>query len=263
MPTPRPGLNLVPRWRTMISPPVTVWPANTFTPRRFAFESRPLREEPSPFLCAISSSLLVGRSARRGSSGSAELDARDLDSREVLAVAVAALVAALGLELHDAQLRPALVRDDLRLDLHLREVVTVDDLVVAAVEQRHERDARALVDGQLLHEEVLALFDPVLLAAGLHDRVHGDGVSRQSSVVPAAVPALARERRRPPLRPRRRAADSTPSSPGAASSWSSASADGPLPLSTSVATAAVRPTSSIRTRRFSPTCRPPPVTDTM
>ena len=29
---------------------VTVWPAKTFTPRRLALESRPLREEPSPFL---------------------------------------------------------------------------------------------------------------------------------------------------------------------------------------------------------------------
>ena len=53
MPTPSPALKRLPRWRTMISPPVTVWPANTFTPRRLAFESRPLREEPRPFLCAI------------------------------------------------------------------------------------------------------------------------------------------------------------------------------------------------------------------
>src|SRR5436305_2984921 len=37
----------------MISPPLTVCPANRFTPRRLAFESRPLREDPSPFLCAI------------------------------------------------------------------------------------------------------------------------------------------------------------------------------------------------------------------
>ena len=50
IPTPAPGWNLVPRWRTMISPPVTVWPANTFTPRRLELESRPLRLEPSPFL---------------------------------------------------------------------------------------------------------------------------------------------------------------------------------------------------------------------
>ena len=55
MPTPSPGLKRVPRWRTMISPPVTTSPAKTFTPRRLALESRPLRLEPRPFLCAISS----------------------------------------------------------------------------------------------------------------------------------------------------------------------------------------------------------------
>src|SRR5262249_41218898 len=53
IPVPGPGLKRVPRWRTMISPPVTVWPAKTLTPSRFALESRPLRLEPNPFLCAI------------------------------------------------------------------------------------------------------------------------------------------------------------------------------------------------------------------
>src|SRR5437763_1048062 len=69
MPTPSPGLNRVPRWRTMISPPVTVWPANTFTPSRLECESRPLREEPRPFLCAITFlrlGLAGSRLARRG-----------------------------------------------------------------------------------------------------------------------------------------------------------------------------------------------------
>src|SRR5262249_57823179 len=42
----------------MISPPPTRWPANTLTPSIFGFESRPLRLEPSPFLCAISCPLL-------------------------------------------------------------------------------------------------------------------------------------------------------------------------------------------------------------
>src|SRR5438876_12014383 len=37
----------------MISPPLTASPANVFTPSRCALESRPLRLEPSPFLCAI------------------------------------------------------------------------------------------------------------------------------------------------------------------------------------------------------------------
>src|SRR5436189_274443 len=58
MPTPSPARKREPRWRTMISPPLTVSPANVLTPRRWAFESRPLREEPSPFLCAMLSPLL-------------------------------------------------------------------------------------------------------------------------------------------------------------------------------------------------------------
>src|SRR5262245_44472447 len=52
-PTPEPGLNFVPRCRTRISPPRTLWPPNRLTPNRWAFESRPLRELPTPFLCAI------------------------------------------------------------------------------------------------------------------------------------------------------------------------------------------------------------------
>ena len=54
---PGPGRKRVPRWRTRIIPAVTCWPSNIFTPRRCACESRPLREEPSPFLCAMSNSL--------------------------------------------------------------------------------------------------------------------------------------------------------------------------------------------------------------
>src|ERR1700760_3231984 len=37
----------------MMLPPVTNSPAKAFTPRRCALESRPLEEEPPPFLCAI------------------------------------------------------------------------------------------------------------------------------------------------------------------------------------------------------------------
>src|SRR3954469_20997817 len=98
MPTPAPGWNLVPRWRTMISPPVTVWPANTFTPRRWAFESRPLRLEPRPFLCAIGGLLLL----LRGGLARKHLDLGDLDAGQLLTMPRGALVAALGLELEDA-----------------------------------------------------------------------------------------------------------------------------------------------------------------
>jgi len=37
----------------MISPAFTGWPPNRFTPSRCAFESRPLRLDDAPFLCAI------------------------------------------------------------------------------------------------------------------------------------------------------------------------------------------------------------------
>src|SRR5438270_11734984 len=53
-PTFKPGLILVPRWRTMIDPPGTSCPPKTFTPSRCALESRPFLELPNPFLCAIS-----------------------------------------------------------------------------------------------------------------------------------------------------------------------------------------------------------------
>src|SRR6266542_1108377 len=52
----------------MIAPAVTVWPAKTFTPSRCALESRPLREDPPPFLCAIFVSF-VGRFGLGGGLG--------------------------------------------------------------------------------------------------------------------------------------------------------------------------------------------------
>src|SRR5262249_28474085 len=49
-PTRSPGWNLVPRCRTRISPALTTCPPNRLTPRRWAAESRPLRELDAPFL---------------------------------------------------------------------------------------------------------------------------------------------------------------------------------------------------------------------
>src|SRR4051794_39201500 len=218
MPTPLPGLKRVPRWRTMISPPVTCWPAKTFTPRRLALESRPLRDEPRPFLCAIS------RSAP---------DLLHADARELLTVALAALVAALGLVLEDADLRATLVADDRRGDLGAAEALAELGVAVAGDEQWLELDRGALVALEALHEQGLPLGDAVLLAAGLDHGVGGGvgHVGRQSVVSVTSVAsasAFARERRRPPLRPRRRGlesrASSSPSSSGSAASSSTSSA---------------------------------------
>ena len=45
-----PGCTTVPRWRTRICPAFTICEPYTFTPSRCEFESRPLRDEPIPFL---------------------------------------------------------------------------------------------------------------------------------------------------------------------------------------------------------------------
>src|SRR5690606_769361 len=112
-PTPAPAWKCVPRWRTMISPALTVWPPKRLTPSRCALESRPLRVELAPFLCAMSEPLPC------------LLDAGDLDAREVLTVALALLVAGLVLVLLDDDLRAAQVADALSRDLDLRQLVRV------------------------------------------------------------------------------------------------------------------------------------------
>src|SRR3954447_13496096 len=53
IPTLAPACHLVPRWRAMILPGTTTSPPYCFSPRRRPAESRPLREDPPAFLCAI------------------------------------------------------------------------------------------------------------------------------------------------------------------------------------------------------------------
>src|SRR5205085_5653703 len=100
-----------------------------------------------------------------------------------------------GLELEHPQLGSALVPEHLGLDLHLREVVAVEDLLVTAVEQRLERELVALARGQALDEQGLPLLDAVLLTAGLDDCVGHDHSEAPEALPSPAVPALARERR--------------------------------------------------------------------
>src|SRR6185437_6649058 len=60
MPTWGPGWNVVPRWRTRIEPALTSSPPKALRPRRLLSESRPLRDEPPAFLCAMTNSLGLG-----------------------------------------------------------------------------------------------------------------------------------------------------------------------------------------------------------
>src|SRR5688500_11170061 len=120
MPTCSPGWNFEPTCRTMIAPPVTVSPSNTFTPRYCGLESRPLRVEPCPFLCAMASS---------------DRDVRDLEQRVRVAVAVPAAVPPGAHELEALQLLAERVLDDLRGDLRARDGGGADHELVAVDEQ--------------------------------------------------------------------------------------------------------------------------------
>src|SRR6476659_6855532 len=64
-PTLSPGFTRVPRWRTMMVPPGTTCPPNALKPSRCALESRPFRDVPCPFLCAIESVLSSRLAAAR------------------------------------------------------------------------------------------------------------------------------------------------------------------------------------------------------
>src|SRR5918912_2361227 len=97
----------------MMAPAWTGWPAKPLPPSRLAAESRPLRDEPRPFLCAIARTSLGGR-ARSRARGLA--DPLDADAAQLRTVAAHALLAALGLVGEDAQLLAADVLDHLGAD---------------------------------------------------------------------------------------------------------------------------------------------------
>src|SRR4051812_21872929 len=234
----------------MISPPVTTSPANTLTPRRLGLESRPLRLEPRPFLCAIGRRLLL-RVLGAGRALGLTADRGHPDAGELLAVARAALVAALGLELEHAQLGAANVADPLRLDDDAVEIAAELGIAVTRDQQRLQIDRVTLVRTQPLDEQGRALLDAVLLAAGPDDCVgHGFAHSLTSDVSGASAPAFARERRRPPLRPRRRGLESNaPSPPPFSPPSASVSAAGPVPASGTASSVSASTASATSSRR--------------
>src|SRR5712675_1084684 len=86
-----PGWSLVPRCRTRMVPAVTLSPPNFLTPRYCGLESRPLREEPTPFLCAMARPL-------------PDLHVSNLDFSELLAVSRVVAIAAPACEAEDVDL---------------------------------------------------------------------------------------------------------------------------------------------------------------
>src|SRR6478735_10808854 len=87
-------------------PAMHSWPPNFFTPRRRPAESRPLRDEPPAFLCAIA----IYSCARRLA------DRHDLDDRVVLAVTVATAIIVAAALLEDDDLLGLRLRHDFRGD---------------------------------------------------------------------------------------------------------------------------------------------------
>src|SRR6476619_1501552 len=131
-------------------------------------------------------------------------DRLDRDPGQLRAVPARLAVAALRLELEDPDLLAAQVLDDLHRDGAL-ELRTVGDHLIAA---RHQDVGREGVAGGMrlpVDEELLALLDPVLLAADLDHRIHeprnGTRAPRPLSY-PGSSPAD-RACARPPHRRRR------------------------------------------------------------
>ena len=63
-PTFLPGFHFVPRWRASMLPPRTLSPPNFFRPSRCELESRPLRDEPTPFCVPLLNSRVTSEKRR-------------------------------------------------------------------------------------------------------------------------------------------------------------------------------------------------------
>src|SRR3954468_21340491 len=162
-PTPRPGWKWVPRWRTMISPALTTWPPKRLTPRRWALESRPLRDDDAPFLCAMSSSAL--RDVR--------VDCPDDHAGQGLTVPLPLVVAGLVLELVDVDLRALAVLDDLAGHGHAGERLRIGGDGVAVDQQDGRKgDGVTGLPAQAVDGERVTDTHLVLRSTGLDDCVH-------------------------------------------------------------------------------------------
>jgi hypothetical protein len=167
-------------WRHQPMPDTTAWPPKRFTPSRWPSESRPLREEPPAFLCAIVLLLLprpllrlglgfdLGRIGGLRAAGEDFLDAQH---GEVLAVALRAAVIVPAPLLEDHHLVGAVLRDHARGDRGARNERGAHRGGVAAGDREHfaENDLIAGVAREALDLDHVVRGDAVLLSAGADD----------------------------------------------------------------------------------------------
>src|ERR1700742_3934017 len=181
-PTLMPGWKCVPRWRTMISPAFTRWPPKRLTPSRWALESRPLRLDDAPFLCAISALRLLRC-----------VDAGDPHLRVLLAVAETTPVTGLVPVVDHVDLRSGRVADDLSRDPVPADLRGVGNHVVVVDHQDgRQRDAGADVAGKLVDVQDVIDRHFFLPATCAHNRVHPRTLS--PSCVPSRIPDFGQER---------------------------------------------------------------------
>src|SRR5690606_9110182 len=101
-------------------------------------------------------------------------DAGHLDAGQPLPVPLALVVAGLALELVNPDLRTLAVTHQLTGDRDAGELLGVGDHPLTVYQENRGQGHRiAGLPGELLDLDHVTLGDPVLLAAGLDDRVHG------------------------------------------------------------------------------------------
>src|SRR3712207_1394445 len=148
----------------MMLPARTRSPPNFLMPRYFGLLSRPFREEPTPFLCAMVASV------------SAEIDVVDADFGKALPVPLLAGVVLPALELEDDDLLAAAVPHDLADDPRPVDLgrARLHRVAVGAEQHVGELDLAALVPAQRRELVCLTRLDTELPPAGPDDRVrHG------------------------------------------------------------------------------------------
>src|SRR5215471_14930703 len=145
----------------MMLPGITISPPNFFTPRRLPRLSRPLREEPPAFLCAICCSLFALRTV-------AAPDLVNAQDGQVLAMTLLATIVVPPFLLENDDLgRPRLL-DDRGVDSRATEQRRAGRNVSALADHQHlsEFDSRTGLRRELLDRDDVVLGDLVLLPAG-------------------------------------------------------------------------------------------------
>src|SRR3954451_21706333 len=167
MPTFWPIQKYVPRWRTTIVPDRTYWPSDRFTPSRFDSLSRPLRELPTPFLCAI-----VQTPLRASASG---VDRRDRHAGQRLAMPGPPPVPLLWLVFEHHDLRTAILLFDGRANRCTGDDRRANPGRTVTTQHQHaiEDEVRTSIRWKLLDRESIADRHPILLATGFDDGVGG------------------------------------------------------------------------------------------